>query len=335
MVSGVGDPQAAPVGTNPPLEPPPGPGAADSPLAGNMGGAAVNAMPPSMAPTTMDPVVAPTPTGMMVPDSGMPGMESAGMGPATGTFPEVMDLTAEGPYGAVTIANTGPDGNYTVYHPEQLAPEGRLNPVVSWGNGGGTTPNLYPLLPHLASHGFVVVASNSTTVTGPEVRAGLDWIFEQNGDASSDFYQKLDPEQVGGVGYSFGGLATLDNSDDPRYRTFVIISGGSMDGNRAANIAKVHTPAAYFCTDDLASENNCAGDYEALSYPVFFGVINGSGHVDVVTQAPVRTQLNRVVLAWFRWYLMADETQQGLFMGEQCGLCQDSDWTVHPQRNWM
>ena len=108
-----------------------------------------------------------------------------------------------------------------------------------------------------------------------------------------------------------------------------------MDGNRASNIAKVRTPSAYFCTDDAQSENNCAGDYEALALPVFFGVINGSGHVDVVTSTPVRTQLNRVVLAWFRWYLMADETQKDLFLGSSCGLCQDSAWTVHPPKNWM
>ncbi|MDD9932294.1 MAG: hypothetical protein OXT09_01745 [Myxococcales bacterium] len=40
------------------------------------------------------------------------------------------------------------------------------------------------------------------------------------------------------------------------------------------------------------------------------------------------------MLAWFRWYLMADETQRDLFLGDGCGLCQESAWTVHPQKNW-
>jgi len=261
-------------------------------------------------------------------DSAMP------TSPSTGTFPAVSDLSADGPYEVTTLNDTGPDGNYTVFHPAKLAPKGVLNPVVSWGNGGGTTPTLYPLLPHLASHGFVVVASNNATVTGPEVKAGLDWAFEQNDDAQSPFYGKLDKEHVAGVGYSFGGLATLSNSDDPRYDTIVIVSGGSMDANRDDNIAKVHTPAAYFCTDDDASKGNCMGDYDVLTVPTFFGVINGSEHVDVVVNTDVRTQLNVVVLSWLRWFLMDDESQQSRFLGDDCGLCQDSAWTVFPPKNW-
>jgi hypothetical protein len=254
--------------------------------------------------------------------------------PSTGTFPAVSDLSAAGPYEVMTLEKTGPNANYTVFRPTELAPGGVLSPVVSWGNGGGTTPALYPLLPHLASHGFVVVASNNTTVTGPEVKAGLDWVFEQNQDAQSAFYGKLDAERVAGVGYSFGGLATLANSDDPRYDTIVIVSGGSMEANRAANVAKVRTPAAYFCTDDDASEGNCMGDYDVLTVPIFFGVINGSEHVGVVVDNDVRTRLNVAVLAWFRWFLMDDESQRGRFLGESCGLCQDSAWTVFPTKNW-
>lgn len=268
-------------------------------------------------------------------DSGQSSTTTDAAGPpSTGTFPPVSDLAAAGPYAVTTLEKTGPNANYTVFRPTELAPGGVLNPVVSWGNGGGTTPALYPLLPHLASHGFVVVASNNTTVTGPEVKAGLDWVFEQNQDMQSAFYGKLDANRVAGVGYSFGGLATLANSDDPRYDTIVIVSGGSMAANRAANVAKVHTPAAYFCTDDDASEGNCAGDYDALTVPTFFGVIKGSEHVGVVIDENVRARLNVAVLAWMRWFLMDDESQRGRFLGESCGLCQDSAWTVFPTKNW-
>ena len=267
-------------------------------------------------------------------DSGQSPTTDASGPPSTGTFPEVSDLSAPGPYQVMTVEKTGPNANYTVYRPAELAPGGVLNPVVSWGNGGGTTPGLYALLPHLASHGFVVVASNNTLVMGPEVKAGLDWVFEQNKDAQSPFFGKLDTDKVAGMGYSFGGLATLANSDDPRYDTIVIVSGGSMAGNRAANVAKVHTPAAYFCTDDDASEGNCAGDYDALTVPIVFGVVKGSEHVDVVVNEGVRKHLNVAVLAWMRWFLMADESQRGRFLGESCGLCQDSAWTVFPSKNW-
>jgi len=73
--------------------------------------------------------------------------------------------------------------------------------------------------------------------------------------------------------------------------------------------------------------------------PTFFGVLNGSEHVEVTTflglgSPAVISHLNEAMLAWFRWHLMADETQRDMFLGAQCGLCQDSSWTVHPQKNW-
>jgi hypothetical protein len=199
-------------------------------------------------------------------------------------FPAVADTGAKGPYTPRTINATGPDGTYTVYHPAELAPGGALNPIVSWGNGGFTTPPDYPLLPHLASHGFVVVASNDPFVVGPMVRAGVDWIVQQNENASSPFHKKLDTRNIAGVGYSNGGLATLEAADDPRYVTIVIISGANVSAElRTTNTPKLHTPIAYLCTEDDASQGNCAADYAVVSVPAFFGVMKGSGHTDVTT----------------------------------------------------
>jgi hypothetical protein len=254
-------------------------------------------------------------------------------------FPAVSDTSVKGPFTAVTISNTGPSGAYTVFHPKELAPNGALNPVLSWGNGAVTTPVDYPLLPHLASHGFVVVAANDSAVTAAEVKAGLDWIVERNADASSPFYQKLDLKRIGGVGYSLGGLATLSNADDPRYVTLVIISGASMnDSTRMMTVPKLHTPVAYLCTADDASQGNCAGDYAVVTVPVFFGVMNGSAHTDVTSflglgVPAIMTRLAAATTAWLRWQLMDDTSQKSMFVGADCGLCKDSNWTVKPQKN--
>jgi hypothetical protein len=243
-----------------------------------------------------------------------------------------------------TVNNTGPGGGYTLYHPEELAPGGVLNPIVSWGNGGATTPVNYPMLPHLASHGFVVIASNNSLVSGEDTRNGIDWIVEQNGDSSSALYQKLDIDNIAGVGYSLGGLATYEIADDPRVVTVVIISGANVDeARRTANMPKLHTPTAYFCTDDDASEGNCSADYEVVDVPAFFGVMNGSEHVDVadvvilgvsITGVPeIIDRMEWATTAWLRWQQMKDQSLKPTFVGSDCGLCTDENWTVQPQKN--
>ena len=171
-------------------------------------------------------------------------------GPTVSPFPPAGDLVAAGPYTSTTVSNSGPNGNYTIYHPAELAPGGARNPIVGWMSGGSTNPALYTLLPHLASHGFVVVASNTVPAIGEEVAlgqeiiAGIDWILEQNGNASSPFFEKLDATKVASMGYSMGALATTTIADDPRLTTTVHISGGNMVTER---IAKLHAPAAFFC----------------------------------------------------------------------------------------
>lgn len=270
-------------------------------------------------------------------------MPAAGSGgssgtPATGTFP-VADPAATGPYTPVTVSNTGPSGAYTLFHPQQLAPDGALHPIVSWGNGGATTPADYPQLPHLASHGFVVIGSNNPVVSSAEIKAGIDWIVERNADSSSPFHQKLDVTKIAGVAYSAGGLATLGTADDPRFTTIVIISGANTtESARSTNMPKLHTPIAYLCTSDDASKNNCANDYAVVKVPSFFGVMNGTTHFDVTTflnvgVAAIINRVGGVTTEWLRWQLMADTSLKSRFVGADCGLCNDTNWTVEPQKN--
>jgi hypothetical protein len=104
----------------------------------------------------------------VAPMAGAGGSAQTPSGPATGPFPPVTDFKADGPFKPSMLQSTGPKNNYTVYFPAQLAPESAKNPIVGWMSGGGTTPSAYPLLPYLASHGFVVVASNTTPSIGDE-----------------------------------------------------------------------------------------------------------------------------------------------------------------------
>ena len=119
------------------------------------------------------------------------------------------------------------------------------HPVLTWGNGGSTTPDWYSMLPHLATHGFVVIAANTVPQIDMEVPLsddmlkGMEWILEQNTTAGSEYNGKLDSARVAPFGYSMGGLATFVLVGDPRWVTSVHLSGGNM-GKGPERIAKAH-----------------------------------------------------------------------------------------------
>jgi hypothetical protein len=278
------------------------------------------------------PVDAGAPDAVVVPsgDAQVTGQnDAAPAGDGGGAYPPVADVSAMGPYTTMTITSTGPGGAYTIFRPSELAPNGVLNPIVSWGNGGATWPSLYAQLPHFASHGFVVVAADDPLVTGAEVKAGIDWIVQQNETSGSPYYKKLDVKRVAGVGYSAGGLATLEVADDPRFLTIVIISGANTtDSARTMNMPKLHTPIAYLCTDDDASKGNCAADFAVSKQPSFFGVMKGTGHVDVALGGAAVKLSATGTTAWLRWQLMGDQSYKSWFVGADCKLCKDSAWTV-------
>ena len=86
------------------------------------------------------------------------------------------------------------------------------------------------LLGHLASHGFVVIASNSPNVaqgTPAPMLAGVTWVIEQNADPTSVLYQRIDTTHVGATGHSQGGFATMTAGADARVGTIAPIAGWS------------------------------------------------------------------------------------------------------------
>ena len=248
-------------------------------------------------------------------------------GPPRSTFPSAAFGELDGSFTAKTITNTGPGNVYNIYHPAELGQDGVLHPVLTWGNGATTTPDLYPLLPNLASHGFVVIAAQNSFVDGPMLKDGLDWMLEQNTVSGSPFEGKLDPDSVGALGYSLGSLATFAIGTDPRLKTTVHISGGIMSGGDESQAADITHPTAYFCDADETGPN-CDSDFAVVTTtPTFYGTSSGV-HVDYMLTATFYERFNAAVIAWLRWQLMHDDTMSMVFEGSSCTLCQDSNWTI-------
>jgi hypothetical protein len=256
---------------------------------------------------------------------------SAGTGSTAGSsspapamaWPPISNFGKTGPFMATTKNNDGPMGGYTLFYPQDLGRDGLKHPMITWGNGATTTPNLFSLLPLLASHGFVVIASNDSFVTSAEMKSGLDWLVMENDRQGSPFYQKLDPTRAASMGYSLGSLGTFEIANDPRIKTTVHISGGAMDKSVVPNL---RNPAAFLCGDDSdIAHANCVSDFEMANVPVFFGVFAGD-HLGILGSHT--DQINTAAAAWLRWRLMDDASLAPWFVGADCMLCKDSKWVV-------
>lgn len=267
-----------------------------------------------------------------VPPDAAPALEDAGAPPSR--FPAVTDVSAAGPYATKSYSNAGPGGNYTIQQPDPLGQGGVKHPLLTWGNGGSTTPGFYSLLPHLASHGFVVIAANTIPAIGAEdalgkdMLAGIDWLIAQNDVADSEYAGKLDTAHVAPFGYSMGGLATFTIVGDPRWTTSVHISGGNTSDG-PARIAKAHAPMFWSCGESDVAQPQCQADFESVTtQSVVYGTLLGADHLGILVP-PSDAQIRAAVTAWFRSYLMADQAWQGSFSGTDCGLCKDSaTWKV-------
>lgn len=171
---------------------------------------------------------------------------------------------APGPW-AVTAQNTfaccDSTGNaFDIWYPTDLGQDGFKHPIITWGNGSDAVPEQYTyLLNHLASWGFVVIATELTaTASGEEITDAARYLMAESANPSSIFFNKLEPDRVGAMGHSQG-------------------SGGSMNALiKHPDVIKtaivIERPPQYFC-----APGDCPSTAGIQNGSVFF--INGSADV--------------------------------------------------------
>lgn len=261
------------------------------------------------------------------------------------------DPTATGPYATVTENEVGPEAGepdggtggaggagtgvvpkFTLFRPKDLSPGGLCHPVITWGNGTGSTPSAYrSLLTLFASHGFVVIASNSKNVargTPRPMLVGVDWVLQQNADPSSVLYHHLDATHIGATGHSQGAVATSQAAGDSRITTNVPIEGAQVQKN-------LHGPAMFFCggMDDVVG---CTGAQSALTavttLPAMYAEYLSVDHGSWMSFGSKPSVVYGAVTAWMRVHLMADTALRPWFYGTSCKLCADTGWQIQ-QKN--
>lgn len=253
------------------------------------------------------------------------------------------DPTAMGPYATVTENEVGPSAGevdsetgvapkFTLFRPKELSPGGLCHPVITWGNGTGATPSSYRSLLNLfASHGFVVIGSNSKNVAKGDPRpmlVGVTWVLEQNEDPASPLYHHLDTTHIGATGHSQGAVATSQASGDARITTNVPIEGAMAQRN-------LHGPAMFFCggMDDVVG---CDGAKNALkavtTLPAMYAEYLSVDHGSWMSFNNKPSVVYSAVTAWMRVHLMGDDALRPWFYGASCKLCTDTGWSIE-QKN--
>jgi hypothetical protein len=227
-----------------------------------------------------------------------------------------------GPF-AVTVGSSG--AGHTIYRPAALGSQGcARHPVIIWGNGTGGSPAVYgPFLRHLASHGFIVMAADTSwSGSGREMLQGITYLARADADAASPFAGKVDLAHVGASGHSQGGGGAIAAGADPRVTVTVPIQPGPQ-----GLIGALHGPmlilggtADVIVVPALLVEPRYR---QATRIVAEYGLLKGANHFTTLGDAG---GFRGPVTAWFRAHLMGDAAARAEFYGPACGQCASPAW---------
>ena len=213
-----------------------------------------------------------------------------------------------------------------MFRPKDLT---QRHPVITWGNGTGTTPNVYrALLSLYASHGFIVIASNSMNVLQgdpPPMLDGVTWVLEEDMRQGSPLYQHVDRDRIGATGHSQGAFAASRVGTDPRIKTIAPIE--TLGAGRG-----LHGPALGLC-GTMDTTVPCSGNMRSFmniaDQPVMYAELKTADHMNWIFSPGGNPNPFYVITnAWFRVHLMNDMALRPMFYGE-CSICKDTaTWTT-------
>jgi hypothetical protein len=258
--------------------------------------------------------------------------------------------------------------NHVVYRPKDMSKigKGQLG-LVGWGNGGcaadGASSRLY--LAEMASYGYVVVAPGAIhsgpgstpppptappkdfskmvlATTAADVKAGIEWALAENARPGSAYYGKIDPAKIAVAGFSCGGGQAMSLASDPRIKTVIMQNSGMFPDDRnflpqlgvsKATLKTLHTPVIYILggPKDIAYANGM-DDFSRIDHVPVMLVSNDSNHGGDFLR-PNGGPSAHVAVEWLEWQLRGDKKAAAYFVGQDCGICTDKQWTMQRRRN--
>ena len=243
---------------------------------------------------------------------------------------------------------------HTIFVPQDLTPFNESNPlpVLVWGNGAcyNSPFEHYLFLNEIASYGYLVVATGYMPVEGERYQGpmstteqqieSMDWVYAQNADQSSPYYNKIDVKNIALAGMSCGGLQTLFNCADKRIKTLMVCNSGLFNESNAGSavggmpmppkskLKEIHSSVMYMLggESDIAYGNGM-DDFHRIDHVPACVTNLPVGHGGTYAQ-PHGGEYSIVALAWLNWQLKGDEKAATMFKGENCELSKREGWTI-------
>lgn len=165
----------------------------------------------------------------------------------------------------------------------------------------------------------------------------VNWALDENTRAGSPYFGRIDPAQVAYSGWSCGGLQALQVAKDARVKTLVIHNSGVLNSGSSTipgmNVGKevlqtLHTPVIYIQggPTDIAYANGM-DDFNRIGHVPIAMANLPVGHGGTFNESNGGAAAS-VAVSWLNWHLRGDGESAKRFVGEDCGLRKDSQWTL-------
>jgi len=218
-------------------------------------------------------------------DLSQPGSFLAAWADVTVSRPDNSTFTAALYYPASTA---GQGGTYD--------PSGGPYPAVSFGHGFLQSVEQYQsTLQHLATHGYLVIASRSQGGLFPshaafaaDLRHCLTWLEQANANPASWLYQQVDTQRFALSGHSMGGgCSLLAAAADARVRAVVNMAAAETNPSAVAAMPGIAVPIRLISgSQDTVTPLSQHGQlmYNAAAAPKQLPIIQGGFHCGFVDQ---------------------------------------------------
>lgn len=250
-----------------------------------------------------------------------PGPYAAGWRSVTVTRPNATTFTARLYYPATQSGQNAP-----------LDPAGRPYPAITFGHGFLQAVSTYEsTLNHLASHGYLVIASNSESGLFPnhqnfanDLRHSLTYLEQENSSSGSFLFQSVAVEKFGASGHSMGGGASiLATSQDARIKALANLAAAETNPSAKAAMPLIAVPTSLISgsADTIVPvATNGQEMYAAGRPPKILPIIQGGWHCGFqdasgfgcdsgsITRYQQLGETRRLLTSFFDLYLKADAT---------------------------
>ncbi len=168
----------------------------------------------------------------------------------------------------------------------------------------------------------------------------INWALAENSRKGSPYNGKLDASKIAVMGMSCGGIQAYAVATDPRVKLVGIFNSGILNAPMAPGtpamenvgkdqLEKLHSPIFFVTGDktDIAHENGMDDFKRITKVPAIHTYLDGMGHGGTYSQ-PNGGAFAKVAVSMLNWQLKGEKNESKMFVGANCGLCQEAGWHV-------